>query len=458
VTEFRRIDHVIRNTAQSIPTRREFLAASGLAVGTSCLLPSRSSACGLSRKRPRVAAIFTEFFYRSHSHVILENFLEQYLFNGQLTDPGVDVVSFYADHLPEGEMSREVARKYKIPMFPTIDEALCMGGDELAVDAVLSIGEHGNYPTNALGQKLYPRKRFFDEIVPVMKRSQRFVPVFNDKHLSTGWLEAKAMVDEAQQLGIPLMAGSSVPLAERRQPLEFPSGTEFQEAVVVHGGGVESYDFHGLELLQSMIEARSGGETGIESVEFLAGDEVWRAADQRRWSLDLAEAAMKAEFGQPLPSLKQLPDESPVQPHAILLKYHDRLRAAIVKIGETPIRWNFACRRAGRHEIDATSFYVGPWRNRNLFGALAHAIQHHFQQGQSPYPVERTLMVSGVLEAAMRSRKLGAVVPTPELEWSYAPQDFKAMREFGSSWEILTEDIPQPRGVDPLGAAKKKLL
>jgi len=458
VTEFRRIDHAMRNTAQSIPTRREFLAASGLAVGTSCLPTSRSSACLLSRKRPRVAAIFTEFYYRSHAHVILENFLEQYLFNGQLTDPGVDVVSFYADQLPEREMSREVARKYKIPMFPTIDKALCMGGDKLAVDAVLSIGEHGNYPANALGQKLYPRKRFFDEIVAVMKRSQRFVPVFNDKHLSTSWLEAKAMFDEAQQLGIPLMAGSSVPLAERRQPLEFPLGTEFQEAVVVHGGQVESYDFHGLELLQSMIEVRSGGETGIESVEFLAGDEVWRAADQRRWSLDLAEAAMKAEFGRPLPSLKQLADESPVQPHAILLKYHDRLRAAILRIGKTPIRWNFACRRAGRHEIEATSFYVGPWINRNLFGALAHAIQNHFQQGQSPYPVERTLMVSGVLEAAMRSRKLGAVVPTPELEWSYAPQDFKAMREFGSSWEILTEDIPQPPGVDPLGAAKKRLL
>ena len=427
-------------------------------IGAGCLPALQLSANLENRKRPRVAAIFTVFHFRSHAHVILENFLEHYLFNGRLTDPGVDVVSFYTDQQSERDMARDVSQKYKIPMFSTVDSALCMGGTELAVDAVLLIGEHGNYSVNELGQKLYPRKRFFDEIVKVMKRSQRFVPVFNDKHLSTSWLEAKAMVDESRQLGIPLMAGSSVPLAERRQPLEFPSGTEFQEAVVVHGGPVEQYDFHGLELLQSMIEMRSGGETGIESVEFLTGDEVWRAADQRRWSLDLAEAAMKAEFGQPLPSLKQLADETLVQPHAILLKYHDRLRAAIVKIGETPIRWNFACRRAGRHEIEATSFYVGPWVNRNLFGALAHAIQHHFQQGQSPYPVERTLMVSGVLEAAMQSRKLGAVVPTPELEWSYAPQDFKAMREFGSSWEILTEDIPQPPGVDPLGAAKKKLL
>ena len=41
----------------------------------------------------RVAAIITEYSDRSHAHVILENFLEPYLFNGKLTSPGMDVVT-----------------------------------------------------------------------------------------------------------------------------------------------------------------------------------------------------------------------------------------------------------------------------------------------------------------------------------------------------------------------------
>ena len=71
-----------------------------------------------------VAAIFTEFTYRSHAHVILESFLEPYLFNGKRTDPGVEVVSFFADQTPKGHMTEDVAREYKIPVFKTIDGAL----------------------------------------------------------------------------------------------------------------------------------------------------------------------------------------------------------------------------------------------------------------------------------------------------------------------------------------------
>ena len=41
-----------------------------------------ASAIDPSRKL-RVAAVVTEFTYRSHAHVILENFLEPYLFNGK---------------------------------------------------------------------------------------------------------------------------------------------------------------------------------------------------------------------------------------------------------------------------------------------------------------------------------------------------------------------------------------
>src|SRR5439155_3642752 len=180
---------------------------------------------------------------------------------------------------------------------------------------VLSIGEHGNYPVNPLRQTEYPRKRFFDEIVAVMRRSKRYVPLFNDKHLSYRWDWAKEMVDTATELGIPFMAGSSVPLAQRVPPVELPAGTEIIEAVSIHGGGLESYDFHALEVLQSLVEARRGGEPGIARVTFLQGDALWKAAADGRWSKDLADAAMAAELGKKPASLLHVEGEAAAEPH-----------------------------------------------------------------------------------------------------------------------------------------------
>src|SRR5436190_7323006 len=237
--------------------RREFIRVSGKFAGSLMLasaLPASAVAAG--NKRLRVGAVITAFTYRSHAHVILENFVAPYIFNGNWISSGMDVVSMYADQFPEGELGRAFAAKYNIPIYKTIAEALCLGGDKLAVDAVLSIGEHGSYPINKKGQQEYPRKRFFDEIVAVFRDSGRVAPVYNDKHLSYRWDWAREMYDTARRLNIPFMAGSSVPLAERRPLVELPTRANIAEAVSIHGGGVESYDFHGLEVLQSMVESR----------------------------------------------------------------------------------------------------------------------------------------------------------------------------------------------------------
>ena len=429
--------------------RRRFLQTAGLAA-VPLLLP-RVSHADEKKRRPKVAVVLTSFTHRSHAHVILENFLQPYLFNGKRTDPGVDVVSIYADQFPGGDMTRPVARQFKIPIYKTIDKALCLGGDKLAVDAVLSIGEHGSYPKNKLGQVMYPRKRFFDEIVAVMKRSGRVVPLFNDKHLSYRWDWAKEMVDVCRSLKIPLMAGSSVPLAQRRPVLEMPKNALITEAISIHGGGVESYDFHGLEVLESMIEVRKGGETGVAEVQFLERDALLKAGREGRWSTELAGTAMSAELKKPL-TLAEAEKQVGRLGHGILVRYRDGLKATILKVGGAGYRWNFACRVRGKEKPLATHFYVGPWNNRNLFKALSHAIQHHFIHGKSPYPVERTLLVTGILDASMHSRhQKSKPLATPQLDFSYARQDFRAMREMGASWKIITDKTPQPRGIVPHG-------
>lgn len=439
--------------------RREWFGvtagAMSLAAGERIVQGSSAEA-----KRPRVAAVITEFTHRSHAHVILENSLEPYYFNGKLTESGMDVVSLYVDQFPDRDMARDVAKQYGITIYPTIAEALRLGSKELAVDGVLSIGEHGNYPKTDRGAIMYPRKRFFDEIVAVFRRSGRVVPLFSDKHLSYRWDWADEMARVARELKIPFMAGSSVPLAQRRPPLELPDDAKIEEAVSVHSGPPEVYDFHGLEVLQSIVEARRGGETGVSEVQLLEGDAVWQAAAEGRWSYALAEAAMRAETGKEVGRLQDFiePADGKQHPvHAILIRYRDGLRATVLRIGNVSTRWCFACRLAGKPEPLATSFYVGPWENRNLFKALSHAIQTHIREKQAPYPVERTLLVTGMLATAMDSRfEQHKLLATPHLQVTYQPRDFRAMREMGESWKIITEDIPQPKGINPIGSQRKQ--
>jgi hypothetical protein len=209
-----------------------------------------------------------------------------------------------------------------------------------------------------------------------------------------------------------------------------------------------------LEVLQSLVEARQGGERGVARVTFLQGDALWKAATEGRWSKELAEAAMAAELGKRPATLKQISGEPPAEPHGILLNYRDGFRAIVLKIGASSTRWNFACRLKGDPNVKA-HYDVGPWKNRNLFKALAHAIQHMIRTGHPPYPVERTLLVSGILDAAMHSRASGRSLATPHLGFGYKPVDFRAFREMGASWKIITEHTPELPGINPNGGKKR---
>ena len=442
-------------------SRRACLVRTGLVAGAMLgFSPSTKTivrAAEKSAKKVRVAAIFTEFSYRSHAHVILENFLKPYLFCGEVIESQMEVISMWGDQFPDKEMSHEVSKEFKIPLVKTIAEAMTLGGSGLACDAVLLIGEHGKYGYNEIGQHMYPRKQFFDQIVDTMKRTQTFVPLFNDKHLSFRWDWAKEMYDTARQLGIPFMASSSVPLAHRigstgtgpngsKPGFELPKSVEFEDLLLVHGGGPDSYDFHALEVLQSLTEGRKGGETGVSSVQCLQGDAVWKAAEEKLWNPNLVEVALRAELGDKAKDWKQI---SPT-PYLILVRYKDGLVAPLVTVPGN--RWAFACKLKGEAEPRGCQFHVGPWMNRNLFKALSHAIQHMFVTKKVAYPLERTLLTTGITEAVMKSRAQdGAIFPTPYLEFGYQATDFSAFRENGKSWDLLTYDVPEPKGLEPLG-------
>ncbi len=443
--------------------RRQFLQAAGAATLAGTVVGDvRATA---QPARPKIAALFTELRFRSHAFNILENFFEPYLFRGALVEPGVEVVSFYADQFPQDDMARDVARRLGVPLYPTIETALGCGGERLAVDGVLLIGEHGDYPTNDLGQKLYPRKEFFDRAVGVMQRSGRYVPLFNDKHWSYRADWAREMVGTARRRGFPVLAGSSVPLAERRPTFELPAEARVDEITCVHGGGFEVYDFHALECLQSIVEGRRGGETGLVRVEFLERDAALRAAEEGRWSSELFDAAIAAErdagferqsrpaLGVRPEQLRDVDDRGTELRHVILLTYRDGTRGVAAAAGSHSSRWNVALRLHGESQPRALAYFNGPWGNRCLFKALSHAAQRLFISGREPYPAERTLLTSVALDAAVHSRAERRPIEIAGPAIAYQAGDWSRFREDGSSWRRITADVPQPATFDP-GDAK----
>ena len=59
------------------------------------------------------------------------------------------LVSLYVEQVKDNDLSRERLERFPtMKGYPTIAEALTLGGEELAVDGVLLIGEHGEYPSN----------------------------------------------------------------------------------------------------------------------------------------------------------------------------------------------------------------------------------------------------------------------------------------------------------------------
>src|SRR5437899_874204 len=232
--------------------------------------------------KKKVAGIVTEYRLHSHADVILTKILEGYNHDGG-AGPNLQLVSLYVDQFPTNDMSRDLAKKHKFSIYNTIEAALTLGGKQLAVDGVLCIGEHGKYPTNAKGQILYPRRRFFEEVTNAFAKFKKSVPVFNDKHLAATWTDAKWMYDRSRELFVPLMAGSSVPVTWRRPALQLPKDCDLVEAVQVGYGPFEGYGFHALEGWQCMVQRRGGGETGVRAVQCVQRGEMWRTRDQGSW-------------------------------------------------------------------------------------------------------------------------------------------------------------------------------
>ncbi|HEX5414672.1 MAG TPA: hypothetical protein VFZ25_03335, partial [Chloroflexota bacterium] len=261
---------------------------------------------------------------------------------------------------------------------------------------------------------LYPRRRLFEETSKVIRASGRAVPVFTDKHLSYSWENAKWMYDTARELKIPFMAGSSLPVTWRRPPLVIPLGARVTEALGIGYGGLDAYGFHALEMLQCMVERRTGGESGVAAVKTISGPEVWAAGDAGVWPRDLFEAAWSRNER----TSGESPEAAAKEPAAYLVEYRDGLKATILMLEGATQQFSFAARVNG--EVQSTLFYLQSGKPYGHFAFLTNKIEDLLLTGQPPYPVERTLLTTGILARALESRYRGGErLATPELDVEY---------------------------------------
>ncbi|MGE5647706.1 MAG: hypothetical protein ACM336_18170 [Acidobacteriota bacterium] len=384
-------------------------------------------------RRPKLALVSTVFFKYAHTQHFVDRFLEGYGWNGTHHHPEMDLVSLFVDQVDDGDLSRDrAARHPSMKIYPTIAEALTLGGSKLAVDGVMLIGEHGKYAHTPQGQTKYPRYEFFQEIVKVFRASGRSVPVFNDKHLSWNWDWAKEMYDTSRRMGFAFMAGSSLPVTWRTPSLEMPDGARVREAVGVGYGGPDSYDFHALETIQCMVERRAGGESGVKWVRAYRGENFWNAYRDKVWAPDLMEAALcrshtltpaREGFNDILPTLDDM-RRLVKDPIAYDYEHADGLKSTMLLMNGLVRDFNFAARLDGG--VLSTQMYLpmpdGRTTLANFFSPLVNNVEQMFLTGKPTYPVERALLTTGLTAAGVESLfRGGAKLETPHLAVRYQP-------------------------------------
>jgi hypothetical protein len=387
------------------------------------------------QRRLKLAAVITVYRKYSHAQHIVDRLLDGYGWRGTYHHPPMDLVALYVDQVGPDDLSRERASRHpEMKIYPTIAEALTRGGSTLAVDGVVLVGEHGSYPRNEMGQTEYPRYQFFEQIVDVFRSSNRTVPLFSDKHLSWRWDWAKQMYDTSRSMNFPFQAGSSLPVTWRIPSVEMPLGSQIQEALCICYGGVDSYDFHGLETIQCMVERRRGGESGVRWLHAYRGDRFWQAFEDHVWAEDLMNAALCRSHTL-TPARKGFNDIFPTHdqmralvknPVAYTYEYEDGLRSTMLLMNGLVRDFNFAARLKTQSKVFSTQMYLpmpdGRTTLADFFSPLVFYMEQMFLTGKTQYPIERTLLTTGLTAAGVESLyRDQSRVETPYLKIRYEP-------------------------------------
>lgn len=400
-----------------LSSRRSFLQTAGAVLGAG-MMPF-ASASGRSRPKKSVAAVVTIYVKNSHTDVLIGKILEGWKHDGG-AGPDLELASMYVDQFPEGDLSRGMAEKFGFPICDSIEQSITLGQNRVAVDGVISVGEHGDYPWNDMGQHLYPRRRFFEEITNTLEKHNQIVPVFNDKHPGPVWDDAKWMYERAQQLNIPFMAGSSLPVSYRKPDFDLPMYSDLEGCMAIGYSGLDVYGFHTLDYLQSIIERRKCDDQGVEWVQCLPGTKIGELIESGVIREDLLAKILEVTPTNDTDLLSANPKQFDV----MLVQYRDGLRVSVLMLPGYSKAISAVVKVKGQEPVGGIA-EERPVPRYPHFANLLKGIEQMIHTGQPAYPAERTILTAGLLDRLLTSRSQGGKkLMTPELAINYTAVDY----------------------------------
>ena len=158
----------------------------------------------------------------------------------------------------------------------------------------------------------------------------------------------------------------------------------------------------------------------------LRGPAVWEAQDRGLWSKELLTAALSRSHTLNPGDIRQNtrdfvpPPGRPsflAEPIAFIVEYADGFKGTALilngHVDDTSIGIKL---QRDRDPVVSTLFYLPAPPGARFFDPLVLRIENFFRTGKPPYPVERTLLTGGMLDALLESRILeGRRIETPAL-------------------------------------------
>jgi hypothetical protein len=246
------------------------------------------------------------------------------------------------------------------------------------------------------------------------------VPVFNDKHLSYNWDDAKWMFDKSRELGFPLTGGSSIPTYFREPEIDLAINTPLKNSIVLGGAADEGAIFHCIDVLQAFVERRKGGETGVKAVQSIRGPETWKWVARTPWAGKLLDSVAR-RF-----SLKPASLQENDRANVCIVDYNDGTRGAV--ISGRDVGWTFAGDIEGQSEPAIVSMlgWPGPYAQYHAANGQPHWITEMMVTKREPFNAERLLLSTGIVNHYMESNwengrysAIGRRIETPVMNIRY---------------------------------------
>src|SRR5205814_4867859 len=179
-------------------------------------------------------------------------------------------------------------------------------------------------------------------------------------------------------------------------------------------------------------------KTLLRSGTCMQGESMLQAMDRGVFARDLLEAAMALAPAHAAGDFRKLTLKNN-EAGVFVIEYRDGFKGAVAMLNGWVHEGDggafvFAGQLKGKDEPAATHYYLQQPDPFAHFAYLVRAIDSLMMTGHAPYPVERTLLTTGILDAIMTSKtEKGKRIETPHLAIKYEPTD----------WPFATDPVPK---------------